>query len=78
MGEDKCWMERIASRSSRAWLLRLERPKETQVEKVDPGRSGPWREGLADLTGPNGKSMPLALTLTLPQIPGFEVISNLP
>lgn len=36
-----------------------------------------FREGLAGLTGPDAKSTSSALTLTLPQIPGFEVINIL-
>ena len=74
----QAWMEQIGSRSSRAWLLRLEGPKETQAERVGLGKSGSRREGPADLIGPDVKSMPSGLTLTLSQIPGFEVINNLP
>lgn len=71
-------MERIGSRSSRAWLLRLEGPKETQAERVGLGKSGSRMEGPDDLIGPNVKSRSSGLILPLPQIPGFEVINNLP
>lgn len=71
-------MEQIGSRSFRAWLLRLEGPKETQVEQLGIEKSGTRREGPADLIDPDIKSRPSGLTLSLPQISGFEVINNLP
>lgn len=71
-------MGRIGSRSFRAWLLRLEGPKETQAERVGIEKSGSRREGPADLIDPDIKSRPSGLTLTLPQISGFEVVNNLP